>query len=241
MVPIRFVSEALGAQVGWFEADRLVQIEMAPNLRPQRLRETAVAPSTEVASIDGPIGLIARRDEVVPIVLDQGLDSRNNSKGDSFIATVRTEGKNLYGSIPRGTKVYGHIAEIVQRKGSFPEVMDLAFDKFVFPDGSAANLHGTLISLDEKHVTTRSDGTLEVLNSKNHMAERMVFAGYGDGGGRLLPILEKSRLDGTDHNDVMGFLVTHVKSDEQIFSDIKLDRGTQMGVRITARIVAGGQ
>jgi len=238
MVPIRFVSEALGAQVGWLEAERLVSIDMGPTGRPLKISDVDVARRRDVAVAEPAGTVVARRDEVIPIVLDGEISNFHSSKGDTFVGTVRMEGKDSYGRIPRGTQVFGHVAAVVARREAMPPVLDLAFDKLVFPDGQTIRIYGTLISLDQQHVTTAEDGTLEILNKNNHMAERMVYVGYGDGAGRFVPIPEKAELNGHDHMNVMTYLVEHVRASERTMSDIKLDKGTQMGIRLTSRVVA---
>jgi hypothetical protein len=240
MVPIRFLSEALGAQVGWMEAQHLVSINtlsgngvaILPNQGnynqtiqnpPQRLRR-----------------VVARKDEVIPVILDHTLSTMDNAKGDTFTATVKMSGRDAYGDIPEGTKVEGHVAAIHPKRNDEPALLDLAFDRLIFPNGRTVRIDGTLTSLDNAHVTQDANGVLVVRNtgSSSSADQRMVYAGYGAGAGLLVGILEKKPLEGALLGGVLGYIFGQVKNDQRskTTSDVTLQPGTEMGVRINRDI-----
>lgn len=225
LVPIRFVSESLGAKVGWLEARQLVTIntgatgtvnETVVTTPPRRLRRIAI-----------------RQNEVIPVTLDQTLSSTDNSRGDTFTATIRTDGES-YANIPRDTKVKGHIAAIRARKGNQPAIIDLAFDKLIFPDGHVANIDGTLTSLDGRYVRQGDNGVYmaKTTTTSGQTDQRLVYTGYGAGAGLLLGVFTKKPLEGAVLGGALGYLLGQVQHDRRQASDITLSPGTEMGVKV---------
>jgi hypothetical protein len=239
MVPIRFLSEALGAQVGWMEAQHLVTINtlagngvaILPNQR--NYNQTIQTPPQHLRRV------IARKDEVLPVILDHTLSSIDNAKGDTFTATVKMNRDNAYGDIPDGTKIEGHIAAIHPKRGDDPAIIDLAFDRLVFPNGRTVRIDGTLTALDNAHVTQDANGVLVARNSGSTSStdQRMVYAGYGAGAGLLVGVLEKKPLEGAVLGGVLGYILGQVKHNEQkTTTDVTLQPGTEMGVRMNRDI-----
>lgn len=220
MVPIRFVSEALGAQVGWIDAQQLVTIS------------TVTGDST---SIKTPVRtlrrVVIRADEVIPVSLNRQLSSLDNKTGDRFTATVRTGSSSDYAGIPEGTKVEGHIAAVHARDGNKPGILDLSFDRLRFPDGHVAKFSGTLTSLDDKHVDQDANGVLTA-RTGNGQDQRMIYAGYGAGAGLLLGVLTKRPLEDTVLGGVLGYIVGQVQHDQRKPTNVTLAKGTEMGVRV---------
>lgn len=239
MVPIRFLSEALGAQVGWMEAQHLVTINtltgngiaVLPN-QGRNYNQTIQTPPQRLRRI------IARKNEVIPVILDHTLNSTDNAKGDTFTATVKTNGDNAYGDIPDGTKVEGHIAAVHSRRGDDPAILDLSFDRLIFPNGRTVRIDGTLTSLDSAHVTQDANGVLVARTSgSSNSDQRMVYAGYGAGAGLLVGVLEKKPLEGALLGGVLGYILGQVKHDQRTTtSDVTLKPGTEMGVKIARDI-----
>jgi len=228
MVPIRFVSEALGAQVGWLAADNLVTINTTTagnagtiTTPPQRLRRVLI-----------------REDQVIPVKLDHTLSSDDNAKGDTFTATVMRDSE-FFGDIPQGTKIEGHIAAVHPRKSNNnPAILDLAFDRMRFPNGRSVKIDGSLISLDDRFVRTNDNGVLVARNNASNAAgndQRMVYAGYGAGAGLLVGVLTKKPLEGAILGGALGYILGQVKKDQgntTASEGVTLMPGTQMGVRL---------
>jgi hypothetical protein len=230
MVPIRFVSEALGAQVGWMAAQNLVSINtgiansgsIVINQPPQRLRRVMV-----------------RQDEIIPVTLDHSLSSSMNRKGDTFTATVLTRDMDTYGDIPRGTKVEGHVAAVRRRNGDQPAILDLTFDRLRFPNGRTVKIDGTLTSLDGKFVRENANGMLVSRENVKGADQRMVYAGYGAGAGLLVGVLTKRPLEGAILGGALGYILGQVKKDNNARTtrDVDLEPGTQMGVKVNNDVV----
>lgn len=228
MVPIRFVSEALGAQVGWLEADHLVSITTAAGenttvvTRPRQLRR-----------------VIVRADEVIPVTLDHTLSSADNHRGDTFTATVRSDGDGAYGDIPDGTKVVGHIAAVHGRRNNQPAILDLAFDRLRFPNGRTVKIDGTLTALDDRHVSRNANGVLVARDTgiNGQTDQRLIYAGYGAGAGLLVGVLTKKPIEGAILGGALGYILGQVRKDQrQATSDVTLSPGTEMGVRVNQNV-----
>jgi hypothetical protein len=230
MVPIRFLSEALGAQVGWFEAQHLVSINTTltggynpPNnatitSQPRRLRR-----------------IVVRENEIIPVILDHTLTTIDNKRGDKFTATVRMEDGDTYGEIPKGTKIEGHIAAVHPRRAGDPAILDLAFDRLRFPNGRSVRIDGQLTSLDGKNVRRDANGVLMATGdaARSGTDQRLIYAGYGAGAGLLVGVLTKKPLEGAILGGALGYIFGQVQKDQRAqTTDITLRPGTEMGVKI---------
>lgn len=230
MVPIRFVSEALGANVGWMAAQNLVTISTngagnsgntVINTPPQTMRRVTI-----------------EANEVLPVTLDQELSTIDNSKGDTFTATINMRQYTGYSEFPRGTKVEGHIAALRERGNNRPAILDLEFDRIRLPNGKAVAIDGSLTSLDDKYVRTNNKGILVARNNANNADHRMVYAGYGAGAGLLVGVLTKRPLEGTILGGALGYILGQVEKDKQKqSSDVTLAAGTELGVRINKDVI----
>jgi len=227
MVPIRFVSEALGAQVGWLAADNLVTINTTTAIDtgiiatpPQRLRR-----------------ILIREDQVIPVSLDHTLNSDDNAKGDTFTATVIRD-SDVLADIPQGTKIEGHIAAVHSRRNNNPAILDLSFDRILFPNGRTVKIDGSLISLNDRYVSRNSNGVLVARNNASVSSgtdQRMIYAGYGAGAGLLVGVLTKRPLEGTILGGALGYILGQVKKDQgqaKLTDEVMLAPGTKMGVRV---------
>jgi hypothetical protein len=231
MVPIRFVSEALGAQVGWLSAENLVTI----NTTSAGSTETITTPPRKLRRI------LVREDQVIPVTLDHTLSSNDNSKGDTFTATVVRDSDAL-ADMPKGTKVEGHIAAVHPRRNNDPAIIDLSFDRLRFPNGRSVKIDGSLISLDDKHVRRNDNGVLVARDSASAASgtdQRMVYAGYGAGAGLLVGVLTKRPLEGAILGGALGYILGQVKKDQgqvRTTDNVTLTPGTEMGVRLNREV-----
>ncbi|HVT11763.1 MAG TPA: copper amine oxidase N-terminal domain-containing protein [Fimbriimonadaceae bacterium] len=222
MVPIRFVSEALGAQVGWMDAQQLVTITTPGN-------ETAVvtSPPRRLHRV------MIRANDVIPVSLNRRLSSVDSRQGDRFTATVRSGMSAEYIGLPDGTMVIGHVAAVHPRKGDQPGILDLSFDRIKFPDGHTTPINGSLTSLDNSHVRRNDNGVLIARTDKNAKDNRMVYAGYGAGAGLLVGVLtNRPLIEDTVIGGALGYILGQVQHDRNRPSNVTLVPGTEMGVRI---------
>lgn len=223
MVPIRFVSEALGAQVGWMASMNRVSIHTNGASgtgtvvnQPRRLRRVVVQDNT-----------------VIPVRLDHTLSTLDARKGDKFTATVVMDGDE-YATLPRGTKVEGHVAAVRRRTNNQPALLEVEFDRLRFPNGRTVKIDGDLTSMDEKFITRDGNGVMTAnTTAASKGDQRMVYAGYGAGAGLLVGLLTKKPLEGAVLGGALGYLLGQVQKDQrQQTTEITLNPGTQMGVRV---------
>ncbi|HZH98311.1 MAG TPA: stalk domain-containing protein, partial [Fimbriimonadaceae bacterium] len=138
MVPLRFVSEALGADVQWMAQNREVLITTA-----RGTRGTGDVTQRETMRRDAPVRLLAEG-TVIPVVLNDSITSDRSRAGDVFTATVQTSNRDSYGALPTGTKVEGSVVTAKPQQGNDPGIDELAFKRIILPDGRNFAMNGSL-------------------------------------------------------------------------------------------------
>jgi hypothetical protein len=228
MVPLRFVSEAMGAQVGWDNRLQLVSISTngAPVVAGGGTNSgTAVA---GVRTISVPAGV------VVPITLDQELSSSTARVGDVFTATVKSE-RLGDSEFPGGTKIEGVITEAQARTGSEPGVLDMKFRNAILPDGTRIGLNGQLIALDSNGVVN-TNGRIVAPAAKGG-GNKLKVIGIGAGVGYVIGkvLLKKDGILSAVLGAAGGFLYDASKSKAKT-ADARLAAGTALGVRLNSGV-----
>jgi hypothetical protein len=218
MVPLRFLSESLGASVEWMAATQTVAINTGAIINP--VRNPVTPPRVETVIQDG---------TVIPVMLDEELSSNTARDGDRFMATVRGTGSD-YAGLPNGTKIEGRVAKAQAKSGKNPGLLDLDFRRVILPDGRSFAIDGSLIGLDNKSVERNNDGVFVAKSDKKD--ERIVYAGYGAGAGLLVGLLTKKPLEGAILGGALGFLFGEVQRNQQRPADVTLKSGSEFGVRL---------
>ena len=217
MVPLRFVSEALGADVKWFEATQTVSIITG--------EEPITAPATQT--------VVMPEGTVIPVSLDRALSSKTNRQGDPVTVTVRSA-YDGDAEFPRGTKINGVISEAQLAGDNQPGMLNLAFREVVLPDGHRISTTGSLVSLDEKLVKQTSDGRLTVRDKNNN--NQLKFIGIGAAGGFLLGKLTKHTLEGTLLGAVAGYFYSDYDKNKLQPTDVSIAAGTEFGVQLNRQL-----
>ncbi len=176
MVPLRFVSEALGADVKWLEATQTASITTTGQ-DPVAAPKAAAKPAKQGQTMVIPQGT------VIPVRLDKALSSATDRQGGPVTVTVRSA-YDGDAEFPRGTKIEGVVSAVQQAGNGQPGMLDLAFRDVLLPNGQRVNVEGSLISLDEKMVMQTSDGHLVARDKKSN--DRLKFIGIGAGVGLIL-------------------------------------------------------
>jgi hypothetical protein len=223
MVPLRFLSESLGATVQWVAPTRTVEITTAAVINPDR--NVPPVGRTEMLIEDG---------TVIPVTLDRELSSTDSRVGDKFTATVKSGG-SAYAGLPFGTKIEGTVVTSKEKEGNNPGMLELDFSRVILPDGRSMAIDGSLMSLDSNSVDRRDDGTFVAKSSRRD--DRLVYAGYGAGAGLLVGLLTKRPLEGAVLGGVLGYLFGEVQRQNQRASDVRLNAGTEFGVRLDRDLV----
>ena len=222
MVPLRFVSEALGADVRWFEATQTVSITTGDG----------PTTTTQVISTDTTTqATVIPEGTVIPVRLDKALSSETSRKGDPISVTVVSahEGDAEF---PRGTTIRGVVSEAQQASSDQPGMLDLAFQRVVLPDGHVIATQGSLVSLDEKTVMQTSDGRLAARNKSNQLK----FIGIGAAGGLVLGKLTKHTVVGTLLGAAAGYLYSENSKKKMKPTDVSVAAGTEFGVQLNSQL-----
>lgn len=210
LVPLRFVSEAMGATVSYSAPMQLVSISKAGS---------AVA---GVRTISVPAGA------VVPVTLDTELNSATVKRGDRFMATVRSVSPGD-SEFPSGTKIEGVVTEAVAKNANNNGVLAVDFRAAVLPSGVRVPLVGTLTSLDNTAVT-QSQGRImarEGTDAKNTGRNVIIGAGAGFILGK---VIDKNSTITAALGGVAGYLLG--QRDKNKAADVNLAAGTEIGVRV---------
>lgn len=224
MVPLRFISESLGADVRWDSVADAVYI-------------TAAGTSTTIGTSGGRAAILTLPEAtVIPVRLDRELSSNKSNKGDPFTATIDTRGEAAYLGLPVGTKIHGVVSVATPRKGDDPGVLALDFQQITLTDGRTMPITAGLTGLDDKHVTNE-DGRL--VAKKEHRNDTLTYIGIGAGAGALVAIL-------TDSSDLLrngligaglGWIYSEIQNNNNRPRDVVLKKDTEVGVRLDKRLI----
>ncbi|HZT41265.1 MAG TPA: hypothetical protein VFA07_03705 [Chthonomonadaceae bacterium] len=170
---------------------------------------------------------------VIPVRLDNTLNSKDAHAGDVFTATVTDQGSD---ALPAGTKVEGMVRSAQPKHGKQPGTLDLAFDRVVLPGGKAYNIDGSVIGLDNKSVKHTASGRL--VATPAHRTDRLTYVGIGAGAGLLISVLthRKSTFTDTLLGGGLGYLYGALQKGHSNTRDVTLKSGTKIGVRLNNRL-----
>jgi hypothetical protein len=227
MVPLRFISEAMGAEVAWMPATNTVAITTGiASLPPDQVYRPNRPPETG-GSRPQPIGRVVTlsANTVIPVVLNQRLSSAESAVGDTFTARVQTSDSNRYMDLPEGTVIEGHVSAVRTMSGRTPGVLGLAFDRIRLPDGRTQEIDASLIGLDNKSVDNRN-GRIVARKSDNRDTK---YVGIGAGAGALIGLATKNNVL---TSAVIGAALGYLYDQSQMTNrrDVTLKSGTEFGV-----------
>jgi len=239
MVPLRFLSEALGAEVDWDEARLLVTISpgnsdmfMAGHTtqRESDLRsKTRPAPGLETVTSSGHA---LNAGTVIPWRLEGTISSTSANTGDPFSARLVSDGPAGYLGIPSGTVLSGKIGYVFSREGTKTGVVELKFEQMETPTGQIIPVHGRLIALDAASVATGVDGAITARNPGRN--ERPVFVGTSRGNGVILALISDRPVEDVGISGLVGITLGSVHTRDP--GDVNLARGTRFGLQLSRRL-----
>lgn len=226
LVPLRFVSENLGANVRYNAQRRIVNIRTDGKANGNN-GGTQVA---GVRTLNVPAG------SVVPVTLDSELSSKTARVGDTFTATVRSQ-RLGDSEFPAGTKIEGVVVEASAHSGSEPGVLDLDFRNVLLPDGTRHAIRGELIGLDDNSVQTINQGRIVAKNTAGGKNDKLKVIGIGAGAGYLLGkvLLKKDGVLSAVLGAAGGYLYSQQK-DKSKARDAMLPAGAQLGVKLNSAL-----
>jgi hypothetical protein len=225
MVPLRFISEALGADVKWFQATQTVSITAG--------QDAVVVPEAATKPARQDQTMVIPQGTVIPVRLDKALSSATDRQGGAVTVTVRS----VYdgdAEFPRGTRIEGVVSAVQRAGDGQPGMLDLSFQEVLLPNGQRASAEGSLISLDEKMVMQTSDGRLVARDKKSN--DRLKFIGIGAGVGLILGKWQKHTLEGTLLGAAAGYLYSEYDRKKVQPTDVTVAEGTEFGVRLDRQL-----
>ena len=237
-VPLRFVAEATGAKVDWNGALQTVSIRT-----PQTVNSTipvGTNPNTlpnygnngnnnnggsQVANyrqISIPQGV------VIPVTLDQALDSATTRVGQTFTASIKSV-RLGDSEFPAGTKIQGLVTEAKPSAKNEPGVLDFDWTAAILPDGMRVPLQGQLTSLDTNNVSNQG-GRLVAAGAQK--SDRLKVIGIGAGAGFVLGrVLKSNSTVSTILGAAGGYLFS--RSRDKKAEEARLAQNTTLGVELT--------
>ncbi len=224
-VPLRFVSEALGATVNYSAPQQLVSIQG------QGFTGNGTGSGTQVAGISQ---ISIPTNAVVPVTIDQELSSASAFVGQRFTATVvsKTNGDSEF---PSGTKLQGEVVAVTQKSGDNPGTLDLRFTRAMLPGNQNVALDGTLASLDTDAVQT-VDGRLIAKGDAGSKSDTLKVVGIGAGAGFLLGrVLKQNSTLSAVLGAAGGYLYDKSKNKKNA-NEAKLAANTEVGVRLRSNV-----
>ncbi|HSI71998.1 MAG TPA: copper amine oxidase N-terminal domain-containing protein [Fimbriimonas sp.] len=216
MVPLRFLSESLGASVEWMSASRTVAISTSMEFHQPINREYVMK------SVDS--------GTVIPFKLNRTLSSNNSAVGDTFTGTIDTGTDNEYQDLPKGTIIEGHVDVARAKTNDAPGVLGLAYDKIKLPDGKEYAIYGSTIGLDSKSVVDENGRLVAKNGSTNNTLK---YVGYGAGAGALISLLGKGNLL---TNSLIGAalgLAFGSTQNKASYRNVVLEPGLKSGIKLT--------
>lgn len=239
MVPLRFVSEAMGAQVGWNEAMQLVSIDT-----PMGTVVNTGSPIAETPGLPAPVNTPQTGNQVasvryisipsgvvVPVNLDQSLSSATTRVGDTFTASVISQ-RIGDSEFPAGTKIEGRVVESRARQGDNPGVLDLEFRSALLPTGERIALTGDLVALDNESVISSNGRIVAQARKGQSTGDRLKIVGIGAGAGFILgKVLDTNSTLTAVLGAAGGYLYSRSR-DKNKAADAMLAQNTKLGVRL---------
>lgn len=233
MVPLRFISEALGADVKWDARARNVLITsdmMADNTGTTGVGTGNTGNTGGGNNSDLPMYMLSAG-TVIPFTLDKALNSKTANVGDTFTAMIDTKNDAHYQDMPKGTVLEGRVDVARAKDGDTPGVLGLEFDRVRLPNGNVYPISGALIGLDSKSVENLNGRLTAKPGSRN---DNLTYIGYGAGGGVLMAILTKGNiLTSALIGGALGLLLGEIQKNPGQSREVDLAAGSPFGVRLT--------
>ncbi len=215
LVPLRFVSEAMGANVDYNSSARAVMITG----QGYRGGNSMVAGARQIS---------IPADTVIPVTLDQELSSATAYVGQPFTATVVSTNPGD-SEFPAGTKIEGKVTEVQKKQGNEPGTLALTFNAARLPDDGRVPLNGALISMDNDSVKTT--GGRVIAQGEKGKNDSLKVAGIGAGAGFVIGrLLKKNSTVTALLGAAGGYLYDKSKGDKA--AEAKLAPGSRFGVRL---------
>jgi len=214
MVPLRFVSESLGANVMWNDTQRIASI-----FTPVRTGSETLPART----ITVPANAIVR------VKMDQALSSATARVGDTFTATVvsKQPGDSEF---PAGSRISGVVTEARAKTKDAPGVLGVDFNTLLLPDGARYPIDGNLASLEAGSVTETNG---HVIAKADNKSTDWKIDGIGAAAGFVLgKVLDQNKILSAVLGAAGGYLYDRSRQKDDVREAV-VSQGEELGVRLT--------
>jgi len=222
LVPLRFVSEALGAQVGWNNNQRIASITTNDAI------DMGGSQVGDIISV--PAGA------VVPVTLNSRLSSETAKVGDAFWVTVKSE--NVGDSeFPPGTEIKGVVTDVTPKTRDHSGAISVDFRGIKLPNNHRQRIDGSLISLDKNDVIQTSTGRIMAKDEKESGTDAKTVL-IGAGAGYILGhvILGQNSVLSGVIGALGGYLYGRHQGDKVKPQEAIIPAGTELGVRLDSPV-----
>lgn len=178
---------------------------------------------------------VVPRNTVVPVILENTLNSATNNIGDRF--TSYCPGPNC-GGFPVNTRFNGVVTAITRASGNIPGQIGVSFNQAVLPDGRTIPISGQLTSLDPNAVAVDPNTGL-LTGRPGTDPDRNRFIAYGAGAGVLIGAITGNVLRGGLIGAAAGWLYGATLGRGERARDVTVPAGTQFGVLLTQAVTVG--
>jgi len=232
LVPLRFLSQSLGARVDWQPDQNLVAISS----RRDRVPPSNFTPSPRPPVNHGGPGwdhpsqsqIVFPRHSVLPLWLDQTLRSDRNQRGDGITATVRYD-RDSYLQLPRGTKVVGVVRRAIPAGDGHQGELEVRFTNLVLPNGRQYPIYGFVTQLNDPNIVKTGDGRFMAQSNSDVDNNIGKDAAIGAGAGLVLGSLHARAIGGAAVGGILGAIVGAFTSPRHD-NNVQIERGTRLGL-----------
>jgi len=218
LVPMRFVSEALGARVMWNGQQRIASI---------------FTPTTTVSDVQAARTITVPADVIAKVQLDKTITSANARVGDQFTATVVSV-KPGDSEFPSGSKLSGVVTDARAMTKDTPGVLGLDFRTLVLPDGARYSISGALANMDNDSVTATNG---RVVAKSNNKGTDFKIVGIGAAAGYVLgKVLDQNELLTAVLGAAGGYLYDRNQNKDAEVREAVVDAGSEFGVRLNRSV-----
>ncbi len=257
MVPLRALSEMMGAAVEWDNNSQTVDIntigtvDLSSPINDQQERDRTIQGQQNLAADQAQVVLLRQQNDnnrndhnrgidyrvvnfpagtVLPFRLQDRLSSSESRSGDRFTAKLDTTSTSYYQGLPSSITLEGHVSSVQRRRGNRPGVLGLAFDRLRTVNGQVYAVQGSLIGLDNKSVENKNGRLVARPKASDN---NLKYVGYGAGAGALISVLTKTNLV-TDAiiGGALGYLLGQSQHNRPSARDVVAEGGTTFGVRL---------
>jgi hypothetical protein len=234
LVPLRFLSQSLGAHVDWEPQQDLVAVTtFRDGGHAQQFQQPPIVAQgnpgwDRTAHARPDPRYVITSFTVIPLRLDQTLTSDGNRDGDSISATVRGDSDG-YLNLPRGTQIVGIVRHAVPAGGNRPGQLDVRFTALILPDGNRYPVYGTVTQLSDPNIIKTGNGRFIAKNNEDVKNNIGTDAAIGAGAGLVLGSFHARAIRGAAIGGVLGAIVGAFSSPHHD-SNVRIPQGTRLGL-----------